>query len=136
MTFLWQQCVFANTSYLHFSQPPSKVVRKPFLPLFVVQQVDTPTNTRIHDFTDVTTGKRQKWHSIQIKTQLQAAYTLYFTAVTTLFVEEANQYYQQYLDTLHSRPSPVPDITKSQRLFSIIKWDMTQGQLEGLPQCE
>jgi hypothetical protein len=36
---------------------------------------------------------------------------LYFAPVITLVVEETNQYYQQYLDTLDNGPSPAPDIT-------------------------
>jgi hypothetical protein len=42
---------------------------------------------------------------------------LYFLEIIQLLVEETNKYYEQHLDTLHERWSPVPDVTIQEIYF-------------------
>jgi sorbitol-specific phosphotransferase system component IIC len=39
---------------------------------------------------------------------------LFFRGFIHLLVEETNQYYHQYLDSLEDRPSPFPNVTDSE----------------------
>jgi hypothetical protein len=70
------------------------------------------TNSNIHPFTGDMTGKRQNVAlHINKDSTPYSIFILYFAAVITLLVEEANRYYQQYLDFLDNGHSPIPDVT-------------------------
>jgi hypothetical protein len=46
-------------------------------------------------------------------------FTSFFRGIIHLLVEEANRYYDQYLDSLEDGPSPLPDVTNSKMFLSL-----------------
>jgi hypothetical protein len=44
---------------------------------------------------------------------------LFFRGIIHLLVEETNQYYHQYLNSLENGPSPLPDVTDSKMILSL-----------------
>jgi hypothetical protein len=64
------------------------------------------TNTRINQFTGDKTGNRKNVAPhINKHSNPASVFMLHFAAVITLMVEQTNQYYRQYLDTLDNGPS-------------------------------
>ena len=102
MTFLWQHCVFTNTSYLSqyiiLLTTSFKASQENISPSVCSSAGITPTNTRIHHFAGVTTGKRQNvvFH-IHKDSISDSVYTIFCSCYYS--VGEANQYNQPYLDT-------------------------------------
>jgi hypothetical protein len=136
MTFLWQHCVFVNTSYLSqyiILLTTSFKASQANISTSVCSSAGiTPANTKIHHFAGVNTGKRQNvvFH-INKDSISDSVYTIFCSCYHS--VGEVNQYYQPYLDNSNNGPS---DIIKSQRLFFYYQMYMIQEQPEGLPECE
>jgi hypothetical protein len=97
------------------------------------QPTDRP-NTRVHQFTGDTPGKRQNVAPhINEDSTPYSVFMLYFASVITLLVEETNRYYHQYLDSLDDGPSPQPDVTESEMfLFLVIVVQMRHDVRDSL----